>query len=122
MNGKLPTLVKKTTINRLKEAVENERLRTRYDKVYADKKRHAKPFDIKMGKYVLIKQDKQTKLTPRFNEKPLIVVHRNKSRITVEDKDKRKITRNVSHFKGILTPLTLENASEADSEPETKPA
>ena len=67
-----------------------------------------------MGDYVLIKEGK---LTPYFNEKPLLVVHRNKSRITVEDNDKRKITRNVSHFKRI-TPSNLEN--EADSEPETK--
>ena len=118
MNGKFPTLVKNKTINRHKEAVENERLRAEYNKVYADKKRHAKPCDIKVGDYVLIKQDKQNKLTPRFNEKPLIVVHRNKSRITVEDNDKRKITRNVSHFKRILTPSNLEN--EANSEPETK--
>ena len=118
VNGKLPTLVKNKTINRHKEAVENERLRAEYNKVYADKKRHAKPCDIKVGDYVLIKQDKQNKLTPRFNEKPLIVVHRNKSRITVEDNDKRKITRNVSHFKRILTPSNLEN--EANSEPETK--
>ena len=118
VNGKLPTLVKNKTINRHKEAVENERLRAEYNKVYADKKRHAKPCDIKVGDYVLIKQDKQNKLTPRFNEKPLIVVHRNKSRITVEDNDKRKITRNVSHFKRILTPSNLEN--EANSEPEKK--
>ena len=118
VNGKLPTLVKNQTINRHKEAVENERLRAEYNKVYADKKRHAKPCDIKVGDYVLIKQDKQNKLTPRFNEKPLIVVHRNKSRITVEDNDKRKITHNVSHFKRILTPSNLEN--EANSEPETK--
>ena len=118
VNGKLPTLVKNKTISRHKEAVENERLRAEYNKVYADKKRHAKPCDIKVGDYVLIKQDKQNKLTPRFNEKPLIVVHRNKSRITVEDNDKRKITRNVSHFKRILTPSNLEN--EANSEPETK--
>ena len=118
VNGKLPTLVKNKTINRHKEAVENERLRAEYDKVYADKKRHAKPCNIKVGDYVLIKKDKQNKLTPRFNEKPLIVVHRNKSRITVEDNDKRKITRNVSHFKRILIPSNLEN--EANSEPETK--
>ena len=96
-------LVKNKTINRHQEAVENERLRTEYNKVYADKKRHAKHCNIKVGDYVLIKQDKQNKLIPRFNEKPLIVVHRNKSRITVEDNDKRKITRNVSHFKRILT-------------------
>ena len=114
VNGKLPTLVKNKTINRRKEAEENERLRTEYNKVYADKKRHAKPCGIKVGDYVLIKQDKQNKLTPCFNEKPLIVVHRNKSRITVEDNDKRKITRNVSHFKRILTPSNLEN--EADSQ------
>ena len=118
VNGKLPTLVKNKTINRHQETVENERLRIKYNKVYADKKRHAKHCDIKVGDYVLIKQDKQNKLIPRFNEKPLIVVHRNKSRITVEDNDKRKITRNVSHFKRILTPSNLEN--EADSEPETK--
>ena len=118
VNGKLPTLIKKKTINRHKEAIENERLQAEYNKVYVDKMRHAKTCDIKVGDYVLIKQEKQNKLTPRFNEKPLIVVHRNKSRITIEDNDKRKITRNVSHFKRILIPSNLEN--EVGSEPETK--
>ena len=117
VNGKLPMLVKKKTINRHKEAVENEQLRKDYNKAYADNRRHAQHCDIKVGDCVLIKQDKQNKLTPRFNEKPLIVVHRNKSRITAENSDKRKITRNVSHFKRIPKPSSLD--SEADRERET---
>ena len=117
VNGKLPMLVKKKTINRHKEAVENEQLRKDYNKAYADNRRHAQHCDIKVGDCVLIKQDKQNKLTPRFNEKPLIVVHRNKSRITAENSDKRKVTRNVSHFKRFPKPSNLD--SEADSERET---
>ena len=64
-------------------------------------------------------QDKQNKLTHPFNEKPLSVVLGNKSRITVEDNDGRKITRNLSHFKRIPKPSNLDNASEAGSETET---
>ena len=97
VNGELPTLVKKKTNNR----------------------RHAKQCDIKVGDCILIKQDKQNKLTPRFNEKLLIVVHRSKSRISAEDSDKSEITRNVSHFKRIPKSSNLYNASKADSERET---
>ena len=43
-------------------------------------------------------------------------MHRHKSRITAEDRDKRKISRNVSHFKRIPKSPNLYNASEADSE------
>ena len=110
-------LVKKKTINRHKEAVENEQLRKDYNKAYSDNRRHAQHCDIKVGDCVLIKQDKQNKLTPRFIEKPLIVVHRNRSRITAKNSDKRKLTRNLSHFKRIPKPPILD--SEADSERET---
>ena len=67
-----------------------------------------------MGDCAPFKQNKQNKLTPRFNDKPVIVVHRNKSRITAENSDKCKITCNVSHFKHIPKPSNL--YSEADSE------
>ena len=48
-----------------------------------------------------MKQDKQNKLTPRFNETQFFVVQRNRSRVTAADSNKRRITRNVSHFKRI---------------------
>ena len=101
VNGKLPTLEKKNVVDRHKEAKENEQSRKIYNKSYADKRRFAKRSDIKIGDCVLVKQEKQNKLTPRFNKTPFVVVERKRSCVTAEDSNKRRITRNVSHFKRI---------------------
>ena len=52
---------------------------------------------------VLVRQAKNNKLTPNFKEIPYKVIKRNRSRITAENKDGHKITRNVSHFKKMPT-------------------
>ncbi len=61
-----------------------------------------------------MKQDKQNKLTSRFNETPFVVVQRNRSRVTAEDSNKRRITRNVSHFKRIPKLLLSVDSSDSD--------
>ena len=86
-------------VDRHKEAKENEQSRKIYNKSYADKRIFAKTSDIKIGDCVLVKQKKQNKLTPRFNKTPFVVVQRNRSCVTAEDSNMRRITRNVSHFK-----------------------
>ena len=101
VNGKLPTLTKKPIVDRHREAKENEQSRKIYNKNYADRRRNAKESDIKIGDRVLVKQEKQNKLTSRFNKNPLIVVHRNGSRVTAKDNNEWRITRNVSHFKRV---------------------
>ena len=103
VNGKLPTLLKETVKNRHKEARNNEQHCKEYNKQYADNKRHAKDSNIKVGDHVLVKQDRENKLTSRFNDKPYIVIYRNKSRVTAQ-RNNHKVTRNVSHFKQIPKP------------------
>ncbi len=114
INGKLPTLKKRIVVNRHREAKENEQSRKDYNKSYADKRRCVKRSDIKTGDCVLVKQEKQNKLTSRFNKTPFVVVHRNRSRVTAEDSNKRRITRNVSHFKRI--PKLPQSIDSSDSD------
>ena len=80
VNGKLPTLEKKNVVDRHKEAKENEQSRKIYNKSYADKRKFAKRSDVTIGDCVLVKQEKQNKLTPR-------------SLCHAEDSNKRRITR-----------------------------
>ena len=103
VNGMLSTLLKETVKNRHKEARNNEQHCKEYNKQYADNKRHAKDSNIKVGDHVLVKQDRENKLTSRFNDKPYIVIYRNKSRVTAQ-RNNHKVTRNVSHFKQIPKP------------------
>ena len=57
-----------------------------------------------MGDYVLVRQDKQNKLTPNFNKTPYVVTHKTHSRVTARNSNGHTITRNVSQFKQIPKP------------------
>ena len=54
-----------------------------------------------VGDYVLVRQPRQNKLTPFFNQKPYLVVHRSKTVVKARSKDGHEIERNLSHFKKI---------------------
>ena len=95
-------------------AVENEQSRKIYNKSYVDQRRGVKRSDIAIGDHVLVKRKKQNKLSPQFEETPLIVVQWNRSRVTAEDSNKRCITRNVSHFKRITNPRNPADSSDSD--------
>ena len=84
-----------------------------YNKQYADNRRHAKDSNIKVGDHVLVKQDRENKLTSRFNDKPYIVIYRNKSRVTAQCNN-HKVTRNVSHFKQIPKPTSPQPDDDTD--------
>ncbi len=115
INGKLPTLSKETVKNRHAEAKNNEQHCQKYNKEYADKRRNAKDSTIQVGDYVLVKQDRQNKLTSRFNDKPYRVIYRNKSRVTAQ-RDNHRVTRNVSHFKQIPRPTNIQSDDDTDFE------
>ena len=68
-------------------------------KSYADKRRHTKISDIKVGDTVLLKQDKKNKFAANFESTTYRVVYRKGSRVTAERQGGRKVTRNVSFFK-----------------------
>ena len=101
VKGKIPVITRKQTINRHKEARENEQTRKERNKEYADHRRHVKKSDIAIGDYVLVRQEKRNKLTTNFNPAPYKVIKRTGVEITAQRNNGHRITRNVSHFKKV---------------------
>ena len=60
--------------------------------------------EIKIGDYVLVKQEKKNKLSVNFNQKPYKVIKRTGVEISAQSNDGHIITRNISHFKRINKP------------------
>ena len=112
VKGKLPVLQKRNIINRHRQARQNEESKKEYNKKYADNKRNVKKSDIKVGDRVLVKQQKQNKLTSQYSEVPYTITNRQHSRVTARNKYGHIITRNVSHFK----PLQTNNKVDTDDE------
>ena len=54
--------------------------------MYANDRRNAKKSGIKVGDYVLVKQEKKNKLTANFNQTPYVVVYRNKTVVKAKNK------------------------------------
>ena len=54
-------------------------------KIYADKKRGARPSDIVVGDRVLLKQSRENKLSTNFEPHPYTVVHRDGNAVVAED-------------------------------------
>jgi hypothetical protein len=100
------------------EAREKEGERQQYNKRYADEKRNVRERPIKVGDYVLWKQERRNKLTPNFNETPHIVISRNNNTVTARSQTGHTITRNVSHFKPIPKPK-IDVQVDDDDESET---
>ena len=117
VQGKLPILQKRNLVNRHNEAREKEGERQQYNKRYADEKRNVRESPIKVGNYVLWKQERRNKLTPNFNETPHIVISRNNNTVTARSQTGHTITRNVSHFKPIPKPkIDVQVDDDDDSE------
>ena len=76
VRGTLPVLYK----NLIVKAREKERKRQEYNKSYINNRRGDKKSNISVGDYVLVRQPKQNKLTPYFNQQPYRVVYRNRLR------------------------------------------
>lgn len=70
------------------------------NKQYADKKRKARPSNLKSGDAVLVRQPKKNKLTTPFNPNPGVIIEKKGSMVTVKHGD-RTLTRDASHFKPI---------------------
>ena len=104
VKGKLPVITTKIIVNRHKEARDNEETRKERNKEYADHRRKAKKSEIKVGDYVLVRQEKKNKLTTNFNHEPYKVIKKAGVEITAQRNNGHKITRNISHFKKIKKP------------------
>eukprot|EP00795_Rhopilema_esculentum_P015818 gene15818-7127_t len=122
VRGALPTLKPRTIVNRHKEAKDNEQKRCIYNKTYADLHRNAKESSIKVGDTVLVQQEKKQKLMPKFNTTPYKVIARKGTTVVAENKERHRITRNVSHFKQIPDVNEMDYSSEEERNNEPEPA
>ena len=95
-------------------------------KLYADKKRHAEYSDLVPGDRVLLKQEKQNKLSTTFAPEPYDVVSRNGSSIVIKSPEGVQLERNTAHVKKYeepppmpsqTVPLPVEKDIQAESPP-----
>ena len=86
-------------MNRHSEARGNETKRKECNREYADQRRNTRKSEIKIGDYVLVKQEKKNKLSVNFNQKPCKVIKRTGVEISAQSNDGHIFTRNISHFK-----------------------
>ena len=68
-------------------------------KEYTDRKRGAVESELKAGDRVLVKQNRENKLTTNFNPKPMVVVEKNKNSVVVKSNEGVNYRRNVTHLK-----------------------
>ncbi|CAC5359615.1 unnamed protein product [Mytilus coruscus] len=111
---KLPTITPKYQDNEIRETDKRKKDKM---KNYADTRRNAEPSDLKIGDTVLVRQDKQNKLSTPYNSKPYKIVERNGTMLTAKRDDGHMITRNSSFYKQVKIPPTIVN-SEKEQEQE----
>ena len=102
-------------MNKHKIARENEEKTQKNQKKYIDKRRNAKESDISVEDTVLVKQQYKNKFSSRFDKTPYTVILRKGTMITAE-KDTRRITRNVSHFKKFNARVDRQEGFDSDVE------
>ncbi|XP_014670181.1 PREDICTED: uncharacterized protein K02A2.6-like [Priapulus caudatus] len=92
-------------------------------KQYADKKRHAVASDLDIGDRVLLRQDKQNKLTTRYEHDPYEIVEKKGSSLTLEDKHGKRVRRSTGHVKRFVQGLEhCEDDGEVSEDIEEVPA
>jgi len=99
VQGQLPTLVNRKVVNRHKEARQNEQKRQEYNERYTNNKNGVKKSELKVGDNVLVRQQRENKLTSHFNPTPYVVAKREHTQITARNAFGHVITRHVSYFK-----------------------
>ena len=88
-----------------------------YQKDYWDTKRKAVHSNLREGEKVLIKQEKQNKLTTPFEPKLYEIIKKSGNQVTVQDDDDKVYKRNVTEVKKFNeeeTKLCDENKEEKD--------
>ena len=86
----------------------NDTKRKQKMKEYFELKRNTKPADLKVGDSVLVKQEKNNKLSTPFNPEPMTIKNKKGNTITAAAENK-EITRNLSFFKMIGKPVLCDD-------------
>jgi len=82
----------------------------------ADVRHRARPSDLEVGDTVLMEQQKQNKLSTRYNWTPLKVVHRQGSKVTVESPAGKRYLRNPAHLRKFVERVTVSGEKEREWE------
>ena len=67
-------------------------------KVYADKYNHAKPYHLTIGDCVLVKQQRDNKLSSHYDKMPYKIIAINGTMVTATAQSNHAVTRNSSFF------------------------
>ncbi|KAK3093815.1 hypothetical protein FSP39_020533 [Pinctada imbricata] len=81
------------------EVRDRDRERKEKSKVYADQRRNAQESDLKECDRVLVRQEKENKLSTPFNPNPMTVVERNGNAVLIESDQGAHYKRNITHVK-----------------------
>ena len=71
---------------------------------YADSKRHTTTSDITEGDLILLRQNRENKLSPTFEPEPYRVVGKNRNAVVIENSDGQRKMRNPVHMKKFVEP------------------
>ena len=93
----------------LRERYAHRKLR---EKEYADSKRHATTSDIAEGDLILLRQNRENKLSPTFELEPYRVVEKNGNAVVIENSAGQSKMRNAGHMKKFVDPGTERGATE----------
>ena len=96
MRTKLPELREEVLASEMRDRDSGMKAKA---KVYADKKRNAKESDISPGDKVLVKQERQNKLSTPFAPEPDKVVTKTGNGVVIESPDGVQLKRNNTHVK-----------------------
>ena len=96
MRTKLPELREDVIANEVRDRDIGMKAKA---KVYADKKRNAKESDLSPGDKVLVKQERQNKLSTPFAPEPHEVVTKTGDSVVIESPDDVQLKRNDTHVK-----------------------
>ena len=92
----------------LRERYARSKLR---EKEYADSKRHATTSDIAEGDMILLRQNRENKLSPTFEPEPYRVVEKNGNAVIIENSSSQSKMRNAGHMKKFVDPGAETGAS-----------
>ena len=75
-------------------------------KLYADKRRNAEVIELVPGDEVLLKQNKENKLSTRFEPVPYQIVGKENNSVVVESPQGAQYRRNITHVKKLVSDST----------------
>ncbi|CAH1250556.1 NYNRIN [Branchiostoma lanceolatum] len=109
MKIKLPN-TKPFTAN--KEAIRKDNATKRKMKEYTDRKRKARPNNLRLGDTVLVRQPRQNTLTAAYDHQPYLITNKKGTLITA-NRDGKETTRHSTMFKKIPASIPEDNKTEA---------